>query len=177
MNPKKEKLDEVKKLVTKATLKSGNCPPHFFVFGSKGNGILAIPEIPDTTEKKTKLFLLVGNKLAKEKKIGELKEFYFVSEGWLSVSKNKKFTCPPSKDPKRKEVIAIIGQTLGIKTKNKVVAFEMVRDKKDKLIMLKPYKELGKEKGKTESPLTEAFAFGFQMGRREIENQKERIVS
>jgi hypothetical protein len=175
MTIKQNNFKEVKKLVSKAVLAQGHCVPHLFVFGSKSQAVAFIPELPRTADERVKLLLMIGQKVAKDPRIGDLKEFYFVSESWLSsIKKGAKVKSLPSKDPKRKEAVIIAGTTLIPKSKTRLAVFEMIKDKKGKLETLKPFTK--GTKGQAEMPLIEAFVFGFNAGKKRTGEKEEKVV-
>ncbi len=162
-------MDTVAKEAKDYLLKAGDHLPTLRVFGSKSNAVVVL-EMPEEQNQKKMMMAKAGVMMSQKKKeLGELKEFYFITEGWMSsVTKEeleKNGYQRPSKDPKRKEVLIIMGKGVDIKDRDVVVKetdcqfFELLRSAKGELKELKRFGK-GKMSG-SESVLSDAFFVGY----------------
>ena len=161
-------LLEISQVARNWLIKEGEIPPLFFVFGDKEKAVCIFEEFPDTAEGRAKVALELGVNVAKEKQeeIGNLRSVVFVSEAWMSVlKKDEKMKTTPSKDPKRIEVLMVTGKEILNKKTNGVI-FELVRDKKGKIIKLEHYEDTENKSDEMtlESMQIEAFLFGYSKG-------------
>lgn len=151
-----EIVEQIIQLAKKLILEMGYHEPILFVKGSKVNVVLNFKEFGDTADKRARNMLNAGANLAYKDNVGELKALVFVDEAWMGTNIN----IQPSKDPKRIEVLLI--NTLDMATQEeRLIVFEMVRDRQGKLIDLK--QSSLPEKGSVKGVLLPAFQKGYQL--------------
>ena len=165
-SPGRYTIDEVVKIAQEVLLEHGNNVPTIIAEGEKGSAINQLLPFPQTHEGRRERLFIAGLMLAQSGRVGNLKQVFFVSDGWLSlVDETGPPQIPPSQDPDRIEVLQIT--LLEIEANHTdLVLFEMVRDAEEKLIELNPLEQPGVEEGgAVESPLLAAFVDGFGRGR------------
>ena len=165
--PNQLTLEEIAALAKEITLKSGEHMPTIIAEGSLRSATGQMVEYPATREEKTLMMLSAGFMFAQEG-IGELKQVFFISEGWMSTEKEGgPGAVRPSQDPNRQEVLLISNLTIeGHRTKGAI--FAMIRDAEGRLTELREVQqpeEEEDEKNRADSPLLDAFVFGFRSGR------------
>jgi hypothetical protein len=161
--PKPRTLDEVAYRAKELLLRDGQHTPLLLVEGRSGDISIPMTDLSPIYEQRMQQFLTAGYLLAKSGHIGELRQLFFISEAWYSTKgANKLPQLPPSQDPKRKEILMISQLVLHTAQANLLV-FEMLRNKRGKLIGIR---ELHSADDVTEinSPLLKAFVFGFELG-------------
>ena len=109
--------------------------------------------------------LSAGYALAQSGEVGDLRQVFFISEGWMIVGEEGKLPASrPSEDPRRKEVL-VISNLSTREQESRLVIFEMVRDVEGQLAELRDIQLPGEnEEGHAETPLLDAFVDGFRMG-------------
>ena len=164
--PGRYTIEEVVSIAQEVLLEHGNHVPTIIVEGEKGPVINQLVPFPETHEGRRERLFIAGLMLAQSGRVGNLKQVFFISEGWMSLAdETGPPQAPPSQDPDRIEVLQIT--LLEIEANHTdLVLFEMVRDAEEKLIELKPLEQPGVEEGgDVESPLLAAFVDGFGRGR------------
>jgi len=155
-------FDEIVEISKKMVMRDGHHSPILIVDGTRNSLITQLSDIPETHSQRMQLMDVLGRQLAKDGKVGKLREVIFISEGWMSAAREGKLpSLRPSQDPNRKEVLIVSGLKVQEPTKLLRI-FEMVRDGNQKVIRLDEI-EPGKQKsGSIEVPLLEVFASAFQ---------------
>lgn len=157
------------------TIKNNGHIPQIMAFGSISNSIMAFADFPIDFNDKMRLMAGAGGKLAEtqlqEKSLGELEDVIFISEAWMKTAKKGEQVQLPVRDnPDRIEVLIIIGRNLKEDIDSHAY-FKMIRDKKtDKVIKLesmtkeikKLYSEADIEQSKIDSPIVNAFIYGYK---------------
>jgi len=145
------------------TLQDGNHVPVLIVEGSRGLAISQMREVPDTHGERLDLMRSLGQAAAMSGKFGQLRQVFFISEGWMSVaSQEKPPNMRPSQDPNRKEVLIVSG--LELKRQQKYLRiFEMVRNPSQRVVDLAELSPPHDKDGRIEIPLLDAFAQGFRL--------------
>ncbi len=162
-------IKEVCELAKQTALAYSGHVPMLIVNGSKSSAICQLESLPDTHEAKAQRMAMTGFSLARKNEIGLPKQVFLVTEGWMSTAKDGKIPqIRPSQDPNRKEVLLVNSLNVQPRQLDGVV-FEILRDRKAKIVELKELQLHPKEseKGeplKMESPLLDAFVFGFGKG-------------
>jgi hypothetical protein len=133
------------------------------VDGAKRMIVLQLEAVAPTYEERLVQMALTGAAVAQTEDVGTLQQVFFVTEAWMSeVQQGKIPSNPPSQDPNRKEILTI-SQLEVYKRKSSLAIVEMIRDQEGKLVELRPMEHLVGEE-QVESPLLEAFAYGFKIG-------------
>jgi hypothetical protein len=152
-------VDEVQKIADFAKeifLRDGYHAPIVIVKGTKGKRAVFLEQFGDTADERVKDMFYAGALLAQKGNIGELELIVLVNEAWMGMNMN----VLPSLDPKRIEVLLIT--SLDARTQEeRLLAFEVLRDAKDKVTDLKEniLPKTGLPKGK----LLPAFQRGYQI--------------
>ncbi len=151
-------------------LTDGENVPILIVTGSRNLLLAPLSFIPDTHDQRLDLMQSIGQIVGKSGKIGQLRQVFLISEGWMSIaSDEKRANMRPSQDPDRKEVLIISGlQIEGLKKSLKL--FEMVRNQNKQVVDLLEISPPQGKDGRIEIPLLEAFSQGFQLAKLAREN-------
>ena len=157
-------IEKVARLARETLLRDGRHVPTLIAEGSQSGAIIQFAEFGDTFEKRQQQMTQAGFVLARDNAVGLFQQAFLISEGWMSMSEgDKPPTMPPSQDPNRKEVLTISGLQVDNQRLSMVV-FEMIRNPEGRLTELKSFEPAPKDEMSAESPLLEAFVFGFAMG-------------
>jgi hypothetical protein len=154
-------LEEVVSLASETILRDGYHAPTFIAEGSEQNTIIQLAELADTHVGRLRQMFTIGYFLALEHEIGTLQQVFFISEGWMSMSKGQPPQIRASQDPNRKEVLTISGFQME-QAQVSLVTLEMVRNKKGRLIDLKPSLSSREAEAHADAPLLVTFVEGFQ---------------
>ena len=152
-------MDEVQKIADFAKaifLQDGYHAPIVITKGTKGKRVVLLEQFGDTADERVKDMFYAGAMLADKGNIGELELIVLVNEAWMGRNKD----VLPSQDPKRIEVLLV--NSLDARTQEeRLLAFEVIRDQKDKVTDLKEnvLPQTGSPKGK----LLPAFQKGYQV--------------
>jgi len=152
-------VDEVQKIADVAKsifLRDGYHAPIVIAKGTKGGRAVLLEQFGDTADERVKDMFSAGALLAQKANIGELELIVLVNEAWMGRNIN----VLPSQDPKRIEVLLV--NSLDARTQEeRLLAFEVIRDPKDKVTDLKE-NTLPKE-GSPKGKLLPAFQKGYQI--------------
>ncbi len=152
-------MDEVQKIAGFAKaifLRDGYHAPIVITKGTKGKRIVLLEQFGATADERVKDMFYAGAMLAQRGNIGELELIVLVNEAWLGTN----ITILPSQDPKRIEVLLI--NSLDARTQEEsLLAFEVIRDPKDKIIDLK--ENVLPKDGSPKGKLLPAFQKGYQI--------------
>ena len=159
-------LEAVAQLAKESALKHGGHVPTLVVEGRNVSVIAPLLDLPPTHDARCLLMFAAGAGLRREGKIGDIKQVFFICEGWLSVAnQNGTFDLPPSKDPNRVEVL-LISRLIIQSHRHDLMVFEMIRDAEDRLCELRDFEPLGgKSDTHAASPLLDVFMEGFHVGK------------
>ncbi len=161
-------LEKVIRLAKEVALRDGRHLPTVIAEGSARPAITQLAHLADTHEGRVQQLFVAGFILAQSRHVGELKQVFFISEGWMSLAKEGKLPeRPPSQDPNRTEILFISS----LKVRNheaQIVLFEMLRDEEGRLTELKELQPAASGAAEVESPLLAAFVAGFEAGTEEI---------
>jgi hypothetical protein len=144
-------------------LRDGQHVPLLLVEGRTGDVSIPMTDLSPNYEQRLQQFLTAGYLLATSGHVGELRQLFFISEGWYtSKDKGTVRQPPPSQDPKRKEIL-IVSQLVLHTAQANLFVFEMLRNQRGKLTAVR---ELHSADDITaiNSPLLNAFVFGFELG-------------
>jgi hypothetical protein len=161
--PPARTLDEVAHQAREVLLRDGHHVPLLLIEGRSGDISIPMSDLSPLYEQRLQQFLTAGYLLARSGHIGDLRQLFFISEGWYtSQDKGTVLQLPPSQDPKRKEILMVSQLVLHTAQANLLV-FEMLRNKRGKLTAVR---ELHRADDITaiHSPLLNAFVLGFEIG-------------
>jgi hypothetical protein len=164
--PEPVTLEQVLDQAREVILRDGGHAPTVIADGSHAAVSLALPELGDTHDERRFQMFAAGFMLGHSRRLGALRQAFFVSEGWMSVAEGEiPPRVPPSEDPNRKEVLFVSSLKLA-DGKASMVIFEMIRDSEGELFEIKPLSGIADqvEETEVESPLLDAFAAGFSRG-------------
>ena len=157
-------LEYISRIAQETTLVNGFHIPTLIVVGGRRLEIIQIPFDNVQAEARHSLMKVIGMDMATQKRLGELKRLFLVTEGWLGRPEEPdKEYVPPSQDPNRVEalIIAMLDVNSG---QAEMDIFEMRRRSDGDLAELISI-ELGGDEGKTRAYLLEKFAEGYQSTR------------
>ena len=158
-------LEEVVRIAKEVALEHGGHVPTLIAEGNKRAFGGQIANLPETHEDRVRWMLSAGYALAQSGEVGDLRQVFFISEGWMVVGdEGAPLASRPSLDPKRKEVL-VISNLSTREQESQLVIFEMVRDVEGQLAELRDIQLPDEnEEGHAETPLLDAFVDGFRMG-------------
>ena len=164
--PDRYDLDEITNIAKENILKFGGHVPTIIVKGSDGSSIAQFESLAETHEEKARMMFAAGADIARNNRIGELWQVFFVSEAWVSMAgEDGTIDKPPSQDPNRKEVLIITTVELIEQPRTDLALFEMIRNNEGELVELKEFAMVENAEGlRVESPLLKAFVAGYRMG-------------
>ena len=148
-------------------LENGGIVPTLIVEGNRSAVMSNIRDIPETHEERNRMMLTLGMALAKEDRIGNIKQAWFASEAWMAMgSKDGAPPLAPSQDPRRMEILFVWNTRIDNgKIVNKGVVFEMKRDEMGILLDLRLVEKMTEENGHTiNNPLMMSFFKGYKLG-------------
>lgn len=165
-NPEQEPFrltfDAVRQEAIDRLLQTGQHPPLVIAEGKLDGLVLEIPEMGSTHEERMKQMAITGFAMAHHGNIGDLRQVFFISEAWMGKAVGDVPFIPPSQDPQRIEVLSIANRTV-VQPHTHLLLLEMRRDSSGHLTEVRHLHETGDKDGfSAESPLLEAFVFGFQ---------------
>jgi len=154
-----EDVEEIIQVAKKLMLEAGNYGPTVFLKGSEGKVAIGLAEFGETADKRERDMLNAGAFAACKHSVGELELIVFVSEAWMGTNMD----IQPSKDPKRIEVLLV--NILDTATQEeRLVMFEIVRNKQQKVIDLKKPSMPDYDKAESvKGILLPAFQKGYQL--------------
>lgn len=159
-------IEDIIRIAKETTLKRGGHMPTVIVEGSKKSGMVVLEKFPKTHKEKAYQMFSMGFVMANSGEVGDLKQVYFISEGWMSsADESNPIKIKPSLDPNRKEVLII--STISIEVHQSGIAiYEMIRNPNGDLIKLQELQlPINDSEGNVESPLLDAFLNGFYLGK------------
>lgn len=157
-------MELIVKTAKASAIDHGHQDPMMLVHGKKQGTMVGFGNIPENHKDKMELMLKTGVAVGEHKEtFGELVSVYFISEAWASGFQGEppKDFVRPSLDPDRKEILLVMGKRLDT-DENEFGAFEMIKDKEGKLVDFKDYAADKGKITKSESPLLDAFLFGYK---------------
>ena len=158
-------LEAISQVATENALKYDGHVPTLIVEGSQHAIILSLAELADRFEGRAHQVFRSGLALARSGKVGQLKQVFFVSEGWMSRARGgARIDRPPSQDPNRIEVLTIANLDV-IAQIARLAVFEMVRDTEERVTELKRFHQDDQVGQRVESPLLAAFVQGYDLGK------------
>lgn len=133
------------------------------VEGSAHGLMIPLYDLPAESDAKQERLFMAGLAVGKTGTVGDLRQVFFIAEAWMSAAIGGKIPdVPPSKDPRRVEVLIITSLAVAPKETDALL-FELIRDPRGHLLDVKEAPRLP-EKGSYDSPLMEAFLQGYQLG-------------
>jgi len=160
--PVKLTLEGISRIAKETALKDGYHVPMVLVEGSLRSLVNQIIPFPEDYEARLLRMVALGYEMASRGNLGELRQAFLVTEGWMSIAEGgQPFDGPPSEDPNRKEVLVIFARVVP-DFQPKIVTWEMIRDEAGKLTALRDFSS--PEVANPASPLMDAFVAGFQRG-------------
>ena len=170
MTPEREQRDpdhitfeEVISNATEVMLHEGQHLPMVIMDATNNILVSQIPDMPATHGERVEFMHFLGQVAAKSGRVDRLHQVFMVSEGWMRDTRDdSQSELPPSRDPKRKEVL-IISAIQVKERKKRLELLEIVRDTNGRVIGLEEFMPRGEKQEETvEIPLLEAFVQGFQ---------------
>lgn len=158
-------LEEVTRTAQEVLLRDGYHLPTLIAQGNLSAIILQLHDLEKTHEGRARQMTSAGFMVGQRGNIGTLEDVFLISEAWMSLGQGKMPDKSPSNDPERKEVLII--SRLNVKDGRVDATFyEMVRERKrkGKLTGLKAFPSEEVENLSGESPLLNAFIYGYAMG-------------
>lgn len=157
-------LEDVVRSAQEMLLRQDNHPPTGLAEGSLQAVVFQFGEFGKTVMERARLMFEAGLGLAQSQQIGELRQVFFIMEGWMSgPGQGQRPILPPSQDPRRKEVLIISSFTVQSR-RTRVVVFEVRRDKHRRVISPREFDPNISKDAAVESPLLAAFVAGFEVG-------------
>lgn len=154
-------LDDLIREASEITLAQGFHLPTIFAVGTRGMGMMVIPEMPPTHEMRLGAMYVLGWEVSRQA-IGQLRNVVFILESWMS----RNFGMMPSEDPNRMEVL-MINHYIVRERRNELVGLLMIRDREGKLADMVIHTDTRNEEGNMpESPLMDEFMRGYHAGRK-----------
>lgn len=142
-------------------MKDGYHTPTLIATGKRTSLVSQLSEMPATHAQRMLVMEALGRRLAKDGKVGQLRQVIFISEGWMSAAAGEKPpSMRPSQDPHRKEVLIVSGLQVQANRKH-LRLFEMVRDAQRKVVDVPEIEPDMRQAGSIEVPLLDAFVKGF----------------
>lgn len=157
-------LETISRIAKETTMANGFHAPTLIVIGGSKLEIIQIPFDGVEAEARHSLMKVMGMAMGTEKRMGELRKLFLVTEGWFGQPENPdKELIPPSEDPNRVE--ALIIAMLDIQSgRAEMDLFEMQRGPDGDLGKLVSI-DLGGDDGQTRAYLLEKFAEGYHSAR------------
>jgi hypothetical protein len=160
--PARLTLEGVSRIAKETALRDGYHVPMVLVEGSLRSLANQIIPFPENYQERMLRMVALGYEMANRGNLGELRQAFLISEGWMSTAESGQvFDGPPSENPNRKEVLIIFARVVP-DLQPKIVTWEMIRDEAGKLIALRDFSS--PEVAKPTSPLMDAFVAGFERG-------------
>lgn len=159
--PQPINFELITQLARESLLRNGSHAPTLIVDGSANPVAIQIDQLAPTFEGRAQQMFVAGQSLAHTGSAGRLRGVYFISEAWLSQGQEGKPPhMPPSKDPKRIEVLMVSGVEINPRHV-RLAIYEMIRDKAGDLLEIKPWEYPDDPDDAADTPLLEAFIAGF----------------
>ncbi len=151
-------FDDIARVAKETILRDGKHIPALIIEGTKKAVFRSIPVFPGTAQ----FMHVVGRQEAKSGEVGDIRQVFFISEGWMSLPKDREISkIIPSQDPNRKEVLVVSRLKIQGQVKN-IKLFELIRNDHGKLVDIQEFLPSTKESERAYIPFLEAFCEGFQ---------------
>ena len=157
-------FEQVTRLAQEVLLRDGHHVPTLIVDGSRNPIVIQMEVLAPTFEGRMQQMFVTGQALSHEGTVGRLRSIYFITEAWLSQSRDGILPgMRPSQDPQRKEVLIVngLGRLIGKSRRVHLAIFEMVRDDQGTLREIRDYTFPDDPEAVADTPLLEAFLTGF----------------
>jgi hypothetical protein len=154
--------DAVLDLAKRLLLELDEVRPMLIILGEKGATRIPLDGLPQEPEQKTKALLALGYAVARESRLGELQQLFFLSEAWMTTAPlGTPLKTMPIDDPKRREVLILAQRTRDPGT-TMIQLFEINRSSEE--IELQRIKQVEDPRGSAESPTLDSFLYGYEQG-------------
>jgi len=157
-------FEEIVSNAKEIMIKAGHHVPIVIVEAS--NNLIAgqIRDLPATHGERARLMQFLGRATAKSGRVDRLQQVFMASEGWMSVAnEDTPVDVRPPDDPERIEVL-IVSAVKVESQKRQLKLFEVLRGNHEKVIGFKEFSpDEEKKDGSVDTPLLDAFVFGFKM--------------
>jgi hypothetical protein len=158
-------LEDIVRLAEEVLMRDGGHLPTLIVEGTTDSLVTQLPDLPGEPELRQALLFQVGALLAREFDLGQLRQVFMITEGWLSLRRDGKPPVErPSLDPERKEVL-VVAAIFPPSGRQAIELREMIRNAQGELIEVT---QVSKPEGATEAenPLLEALVAGYTLASR-----------
>ena len=154
-------LEYISNIARKTTLANGHHAPTLIVVGEMKGEIIQLQFEDADSNARQSLMKVIGMDMAMQKRLGELRRLFLVTEGWLEKQeKPLEEITPPPDDLNRIEILVIA--KLDLPTNQAAMKiYEMLRGEDGGLRELVQV-DLDEPEGKTRAYLLEKFAEGYQ---------------
>lgn len=156
-------MGQVEEVVRERMLITGVIKPTAIVEGGRGRQMLLLEDLGATSEDRALKMLWLGYDIGRNGAVGPLLQLTFIAEAWYTTATSEGAILPPSRDPHRKECIVIAQARLEDQSTT-VRLLRIVRDSADEFQMLVPLDTGPDRPEKLDSPLINAFLYGFWAG-------------
>lgn len=142
-------------------LREGIHTPTLIVEGSSNLITGKLPDMPEKHGAKREYMRSLGQLTAKNGRVGELRQIFFVSEGWIcATNEEASGNVLPSQDPNRKEVLIVCN--MQIQENHKYLKmFEILRDNESRIVGFSGSITDSIQDVSFDTPLEDAFVSGF----------------
>lgn len=156
-------LEQIEEVVRERMLITGVIKPTAIVEGERGRRFIVVDGLGETSDERTRTMMETGYHFGRQGQIGQLLQMTFIAEAWFNTAKSEDTLLPPSKDPQRKECVVIAQARLEARS-TAVRLLEIVRDNADEFQYLRPVDTGTDRPEKLDSPLINAFVYGYWVG-------------
>lgn len=156
-------MEQVEEVVRERMWIAGVIKPTAIVEGERRRQILLLENLGTTSEERALMMLWLGYDVGRSGAVGPLLQLTFIAEAWYTTATSEDAILPPSRDPHRKECVVIAQARLEAQS-TAVRLLEIVRDRTDEFQMLVPLDTGPDRPEKLDSPLINAFLYGYWLG-------------
>ena len=156
-------LENVLSLAKELLLEVGEVRPMLIVLGAQAATRIPLEQIPENREQKAKQMLGLGYAVGRDRSLGELRELFILFEGWMSLGSSPAPAIMPADDPNRQEVLVITRYQHHPPT-TAMTVFRIQRTGEPDNLELERVEEVEGSEGQAQSPLVEAFLYGYEEG-------------
>ena len=154
--------DAVLDLAKRLLLDLDEVRPMLILQGELATTRIPLDGLPQEPREKTKALLALGYAAARESRLGQLQQLFFLSEAWMTTAPlGTPLKTMPIDDPKRREVLILAQRTREPGT-TAIQLFEINRGSEE--IQLQRIKEVEGPGGSAESPTLDSFLYGYEQG-------------
>ncbi|MHB8629911.1 MAG: hypothetical protein ACYDBJ_26630 [Aggregatilineales bacterium] len=157
-------IEQIASAARETLLRTGRHIPTLIAEGSSKTAVVEFENFGKSSQDNQEQLMEIGFRLAQNSQFGLLKQAFFISEAWMSVSTlDKPPTLPPAQDPNRREILSVSG--LAVENYHvSILLYAMIRDPEGRLTEVKALEQFPDSVTSKENPLLDALFFGFAMG-------------